>query len=957
MKKKTVLTSALSIAMCASLIGGATYALFTSESKVNVVVTSGKVAVDATVGNLKTYSLDKLQTAYSETQSPFENGGLASLTDESSVVVDKITPGDKVTFDIEVENTSNVAIQYRVVVDCESDGDLDGEVLPEDLGLFYGLKISFGEETEKLFTGFGYTEWTLLEQGATISTTSVSIELPKTAGNEYQNKVLTLSYRVEAVQGNAETSNELAVDEEGNYLIYNATDLKMLAALVEAGNTYKGKTVLLMNDIDLNGAPLLPIGNIKTSFQGVFDGQENTVSNFKILGTEGVGLFGVTHGAIKNLSIEQVNVTGNHWVGGIAGYLSGDVDNCHVSNAIISCLPTQENGVWDDGDKVGGIAGYIDANGVEITNSTVSDAKIKGYRDIGGIAGAALYGELTDNSVDNLELSFVAEGEYEDPKTNIGAIAGRVPVTTVLTNSKGTVNNDTASNYLPLLYKGIENGRAPYNGQELEANNVATNVVTYVNDIQQLKMAARYDGKIVLAEDIVGTENNFEYVTGAVSGWGAYATNFTAIPVTRDVTVDLNGKSISMDVGHDAFLTAGKNGVYSMFLVQDRGTLTIEGEGEVNLKADQHVFLIWTCGVGATTYIKDGDFLGEASVCNNCGGESVGQMLYASHGGYICVEGGTYSQNGFVVVEDSSLILFEHGGQETKSDKNYVNHAKTNVEVCGGRFYQYDPSTEGWKLDESGEHYENLMMFGYVTVEENGWYTVVERVTEVNTFEGLKEAIELGGKVVFTENITVTEELNIIAPVKIDLNDKTLTVSRLEAKADTTISGGVLKQGESDYPALSVSAGTLTLNNVKVETCLPCSEYSADGYTSAEYVGVAIWGGACVLNNSDIVVKNEVVRSQNTVIGIGIYGGELTMNGGSIVVETVEATGVTFEVAIFATANDAKTVNLYGVNMVSDSKLEAWGGKTVVNTTDAEGSWEGLCNAAYGGTYEINYVD
>ena len=43
MKRRILVMSFLTIALCFSLIFGATYALFTSESKVNISVTSGKV--------------------------------------------------------------------------------------------------------------------------------------------------------------------------------------------------------------------------------------------------------------------------------------------------------------------------------------------------------------------------------------------------------------------------------------------------------------------------------------------------------------------------------------------------------------------------------------------------------------------------------------------------------------------------------------------------------------------------------------------------------------------------------------------------------------------------------------------------------------------------------------------------------------------------------------------------
>ena len=50
-KSKTFLGAVLSIALCVSLIAGATFAIFTSESKVNIAVNSGTVKVTATVSN------------------------------------------------------------------------------------------------------------------------------------------------------------------------------------------------------------------------------------------------------------------------------------------------------------------------------------------------------------------------------------------------------------------------------------------------------------------------------------------------------------------------------------------------------------------------------------------------------------------------------------------------------------------------------------------------------------------------------------------------------------------------------------------------------------------------------------------------------------------------------------------------------------------------------------------
>ena len=49
MKKKTLLMSILTVVMCLSLTIGGTFALFTSESELDIAVNSGKVEISATI--------------------------------------------------------------------------------------------------------------------------------------------------------------------------------------------------------------------------------------------------------------------------------------------------------------------------------------------------------------------------------------------------------------------------------------------------------------------------------------------------------------------------------------------------------------------------------------------------------------------------------------------------------------------------------------------------------------------------------------------------------------------------------------------------------------------------------------------------------------------------------------------------------------------------------------------
>lgn len=117
MKKKILLSSALVILICISLIAGATFALFTSNSSVSMVVGSATVNMTASIdqASLKTYSWNSAaQTSTENTPvGSFVNGGGATLgSDGRSLELVTMTPGDKVEFTINTSNSSNVAIKY-----------------------------------------------------------------------------------------------------------------------------------------------------------------------------------------------------------------------------------------------------------------------------------------------------------------------------------------------------------------------------------------------------------------------------------------------------------------------------------------------------------------------------------------------------------------------------------------------------------------------------------------------------------------------------------------------------------------------------------------------------------------------------------------------------------------------------------------------------------------------------
>ena len=226
------------------------------------------------------------------------------------------------------------------------------------------------------------------------------------------------------------------------WTVTNAKELAWVAASVngtigvqtKAGSMSKNfhkETIVLANDIDLQGAEWEPIGNEGHAFAGTFDGQEHTVSNFKVTEKAGwAGLFGrVQVGTVNNLNVKNVTIEANHYAGAIVGQGYVYMDNCHAENVNITVTIDRDadGGKGDYGDKAGGLIGQNCDGGLKVTNSSAKNVKIIGYRDLGGIAGMAHNNNVvTGNTVENITLVQNLEYGYQSTiPTTLGGVVGR----------------------------------------------------------------------------------------------------------------------------------------------------------------------------------------------------------------------------------------------------------------------------------------------------------------------------------------------------------------------------------------------------------------------------------------------------------------------------------------------------------------------------------------------------
>ncbi len=156
-------------------------------------------------------------------------------------------------------------------------------------------------------------------------------------------------------------------------VISNAAQLAQFAYLVNGGARYVDKTVTLANDISLAGHFWTPI-SVNGNFAGTFDGSNRTIRSMIINrpDRDTQGLFGYTGGNIQNVNVEDVDITGHDYVGGlIADGVAGCV-NCRVSGKVTGRF------------YVGGVLGY--GHGWR-TEDCTNRCSVDGYSVVGGVVG------------------------------------------------------------------------------------------------------------------------------------------------------------------------------------------------------------------------------------------------------------------------------------------------------------------------------------------------------------------------------------------------------------------------------------------------------------------------------------------------------------------------------------------------------------------------------------------
>lgn len=184
-----------------------------------------------------------------------------------------------------------------------------------------------------------------------------------------------------------ESVDETVKLTSGTYSISSAKELAKLATMTNNALVGTGVEFVLGADIDLseysNGEGWLSIGS-NARFCAKFDGNGYVVSNLYIMNSfnkkEYLGLFGFCGRGceIKNLGIEDVDITTIGATGALAGYVENvTISNCYVKRGKI-------NGCGNAGGLFGHLAGY---DNISLVTDCYSDVSVTSTQYAGGISG------------------------------------------------------------------------------------------------------------------------------------------------------------------------------------------------------------------------------------------------------------------------------------------------------------------------------------------------------------------------------------------------------------------------------------------------------------------------------------------------------------------------------------------------------------------------------------------
>ncbi len=330
---------------------------------------------------------------------------------------------------------------------------------------------------------------------------------------------------------------------QGNYALavsLDASGVTYADALIGAGTTLYG-------DGDYH------------PFVGIFEGLGHTITGLTIVKSgDYAGLFGANGGGtIRDIGLINASVSGEDYVGSLAGFNSGTIVNAYATGTV----STSSSSSWD----VGGLVGVNYEGGIIVSSYAASTVSGSWY--VGGLVGANYGGTITDS---------YATGDVSG-STNVGGLAGInldgtfVDATITDAYATGAVNGTDSVG--GLVGWNAASGKITNGYWDTETSGQSSGIGTDSNgqSVTALTTAEFQDGASAtgLGSAFTLTSGLFPYLTGlfpngvqAVSGYAYTDTGSTPLISGSNgagvVTVVLDGVTVIT-------ATTGANGYYYAF--------------------------------------------------------------------------------------------------------------------------------------------------------------------------------------------------------------------------------------------------------------------------------------------------------------------------------------------------------------------------------------------------------
>jgi|GEM_PF-1639262 len=228
-------------------------------------------------------------------------------------------------------------------------------------------------------------------------------------------------------------------ESDGVYKIENAEQLMELrdSPLISDRNN----EFMLVSDIDLEEYDeWLPIGTSYNPFNATFNGNGFVISNLQIDRPDNndVGLFGYNSGNVIDLILEDIEITGNRYVGGVAGRNDGTIQDVEIDNGSIEATYGDVGGVVGANLSVGDVfdlvitditvdtgEGYNSGGFAGINAGSVNAVELRGDNQISGFGRVGgLIGHNSGDRARVIAAEVLGETSVTGEEDDIGGLAG-----------------------------------------------------------------------------------------------------------------------------------------------------------------------------------------------------------------------------------------------------------------------------------------------------------------------------------------------------------------------------------------------------------------------------------------------------------------------------------------------------------------------------------------------------